>query len=377
MKKLFLAALLASSVLGPAVAADVAPAWLRVGPHTIYDGVTDDLVTGGLGAEAMLGAPPGYADPLHPTAAELRRAAHSKQNPEARWGENVLQAIRFAFFQLGQRDPGFTRANTLVIATGSSNGGGGGPLRGGEGRGERRPVDRRRRRARASGSEPFRRPGRRRARKERAARQRTHAARLLQLRQFVSALRSARSARHPASGTRRVRRQSLRVAARQGPSGRGYDRGSGEQVASSHARVWLGFRDRRRPRLWLFCRSRRDRNKICERSRTFRRARPNLRIQLRGRRQGWQTDGGVLFDLGLGQRVEVGEDLGPGRPWRGFAHRGDAVLQFLFQHQGEEAAGDVAADGLVEFVINRPRFEQALRCAERPLDIPLTLPLII
>jgi hydroxybutyrate-dimer hydrolase len=284
MKKLFLAALLASSVLGPAVAADVAPAWLRVGPHTTYDGVTDDLVTGGLGAEAMLGAPPGYVDPLHPTAPELRRAAlflhgssgqgfarlfgpnvdetsgavlrdqgkiageeylayaddgegrqnvamllqiprglssdgrclvavpvngssslfrdivdfgywglrhgcavvytdkghgdgfdfleadsvnlldgrqapakeagrdahfraelddpareaflrqfphrvafkaaHSKQNPEARWGENVLQAIRFAFFQLGQRDPGFTRANTLVIATGSSNGGG-------------------------------------------------------------------------------------------------------------------------------------------------------------------------------------------------------------------------------------------------------------
>ena len=33
------------------------------------------MVTGGLGAQAMLGAPPGYADPLHPTAAELRRAA--------------------------------------------------------------------------------------------------------------------------------------------------------------------------------------------------------------------------------------------------------------------------------------------------------------
>src|SRR6202034_2513411 len=78
----------------------------------------------------------------------------------------------------------------------------------------------------------------------------------------------------------------------------------------------------------------------------------------------------VLFDLGLGQRVEVGEDLWPGRAWRGFAHGGDAVLQFLFQHQGEEAAGDVAADGLVEFVINRPRFEQALGCAERPLHRP-------
>ena len=52
------------------------------------------------------------------------KAAHSKQNPEKDWGEDLLQAIRFAFYQLGQRDPGFTRANTLVIATGSSNGGG-------------------------------------------------------------------------------------------------------------------------------------------------------------------------------------------------------------------------------------------------------------
>ena len=258
--------------------------WLRLGPHTAYDGVTDDLVTGGLGADGMLGKRPGYADPLHPTAAELRRAAlfqpgsagqgfgrlfgpdvdettgektpgqgkiageeylayaddgegkqnvamllqipanlssdrrclialpvngsaslfrdvvdfgywglrrgcavvytdkghgngfdmleqdsvnlldgrqvpaseagrdahfladlddaarskflaewphriafkaaHSKQNPEKDWGEDLLKAIRFAFYQLGQRDPGFTRDNTLVIATGSSNGGG-------------------------------------------------------------------------------------------------------------------------------------------------------------------------------------------------------------------------------------------------------------
>ena len=56
-------------------AEDAAPSWLRLGAHTVYDGVTDDLVTGGLGADAMLGKRPGYADPLHPTAAELRRAA--------------------------------------------------------------------------------------------------------------------------------------------------------------------------------------------------------------------------------------------------------------------------------------------------------------
>ena len=265
-------------------AEDAAPSWLRLGAHTVYDGVTDDLVTGGIGADAMLGKRPGYADPLHPTAAELRRvalfqsgsagqafgrlfgpdideasgrklpgqgkvageeylayaddgedkqnvamllqvpanlstnrhclvaipvkgssslfrdvvdfgywglrrgcavvytdkghgngfdiletdsvslldgrqvpaaepghdahfradlddaarakflaqwphrvafkAAHSKQNPEKDWGEDLLKTIRFAFYQLGQRDPKFTRDNTLVIATGSSNGGG-------------------------------------------------------------------------------------------------------------------------------------------------------------------------------------------------------------------------------------------------------------
>jgi hydroxybutyrate-dimer hydrolase len=52
------------------------------------------------------------------------KAAHSKQNPEKNWGENVLHAIRFAFVELARRDSGFTRENTLVIGTGSSNGGG-------------------------------------------------------------------------------------------------------------------------------------------------------------------------------------------------------------------------------------------------------------
>jgi hydroxybutyrate-dimer hydrolase len=52
------------------------------------------------------------------------KAAHSKQNPEKDWGEDVLHAIRFAFVELGKGDPGFTRENTVVIGTGSSNGGG-------------------------------------------------------------------------------------------------------------------------------------------------------------------------------------------------------------------------------------------------------------
>jgi hydroxybutyrate-dimer hydrolase len=263
---------------------DLIPSWLHEGNRTHVDGQSDDLVTAGLGAKAMLGSPPGYAEPNRPTAAELRRAAlfykssegqgfgrlfgpninletgeiyqddgkiagdeilafnddgsgrqnvamllqiptnlsverrclvavpvngsaslfrdvvdfgfwglrhqcavvytdkghgngfhlldpdtvnlldgrqvpsgdagknahfradlddaarreflgkwpnrvafkaaHSKQNPEKDWGEDVLRSIRFAFVELSRRDPGFTRENTIVIGTGSSNGGG-------------------------------------------------------------------------------------------------------------------------------------------------------------------------------------------------------------------------------------------------------------
>lgn len=58
-----------------AQAAEPALSWLRLGPHAVFDGKTDDLVAGGLGGARMLGDPPGYADPVHPTAVELRRAA--------------------------------------------------------------------------------------------------------------------------------------------------------------------------------------------------------------------------------------------------------------------------------------------------------------
>ncbi|MFO1415676.1 MAG: 3-hydroxybutyrate oligomer hydrolase family protein [Burkholderiales bacterium] len=43
-----------------------------VGPAN-YDGVTDDLLTGGLGKTGLAGAAPGFADAQNPTAAELRR----------------------------------------------------------------------------------------------------------------------------------------------------------------------------------------------------------------------------------------------------------------------------------------------------------------
>jgi hydroxybutyrate-dimer hydrolase len=60
--------------------------------------------------------------------------AHSQQNPEADWGRNTLQSIRFAFWvlneQFGSKDTkgrtrvALDRRNTVVIASGISNGGG-------------------------------------------------------------------------------------------------------------------------------------------------------------------------------------------------------------------------------------------------------------
>jgi hydroxybutyrate-dimer hydrolase len=43
--------------------------------HTHYDGITNDLLTAGLGALGLQGAAPAVADPLHPTIEELRRVA--------------------------------------------------------------------------------------------------------------------------------------------------------------------------------------------------------------------------------------------------------------------------------------------------------------
>lgn len=60
--------------------------------------------------------------------------AHSKQNPEASWGTNTLQAIEFALFAINDRFGNknasgvsvstFTRDNTIIIASAISNGGG-------------------------------------------------------------------------------------------------------------------------------------------------------------------------------------------------------------------------------------------------------------
>ena len=61
--------------------------------------------------------------------------AHSRRNPEREWGEDVLDAVRFAFFILNEKyeprhqrrkdgRPAINRANTIVIASSVSNGGG-------------------------------------------------------------------------------------------------------------------------------------------------------------------------------------------------------------------------------------------------------------
>jgi len=53
------------------------------------------------------------------------KAANSKLNPESQWGEDVLRAIRYAFWQLNARDGGgWMSGDTLVIVSGNSNGGG-------------------------------------------------------------------------------------------------------------------------------------------------------------------------------------------------------------------------------------------------------------
>ena len=50
------------------------PTYLGSIKQTSYDGSSDDLLTAGLGKTGMAGALPAYANPLSPTAAELRRA---------------------------------------------------------------------------------------------------------------------------------------------------------------------------------------------------------------------------------------------------------------------------------------------------------------
>jgi hydroxybutyrate-dimer hydrolase len=54
---------------------NVLPSYLGTVTSTSYDGNSDDLLTAGLGKTGLAAAAPSYADPLKPTAAELRRNA--------------------------------------------------------------------------------------------------------------------------------------------------------------------------------------------------------------------------------------------------------------------------------------------------------------
>lgn len=54
---------------------NLAPAFLGAITATSYDGLSDDLLTAGLGASGLAGPTPAYADPARPTVSELRRNA--------------------------------------------------------------------------------------------------------------------------------------------------------------------------------------------------------------------------------------------------------------------------------------------------------------
>src|SRR5262245_23611521 len=67
-------AILASASLGLTISVAIAPAYAESNGvlHTRYDGLTNDLLTAGLGKTGLGSAtPPSIADPLHPTAEEL------------------------------------------------------------------------------------------------------------------------------------------------------------------------------------------------------------------------------------------------------------------------------------------------------------------
>lgn len=77
----FVPAALAAAVLaacggGDGASLNTKPAWLGTIKATTYDGTSDDLLTAGLGKTGLASpVAPAHADPLKPTAAELRRAA--------------------------------------------------------------------------------------------------------------------------------------------------------------------------------------------------------------------------------------------------------------------------------------------------------------
>ncbi len=94
----------------------------------LIDGIREDAETAGSASS--------FTAPLSETAATrfttqfpdriAFKHAHSRLNPEADWGQNVLTSIEFAFYVLNQEfpDADLTPDNTIVIGSSISNGGG-------------------------------------------------------------------------------------------------------------------------------------------------------------------------------------------------------------------------------------------------------------
>ena len=62
---------------------NVRPAYIGNVFKAMYDGKTDDLLTGGLGWDGLIGGPPQPLNPVAPTIAELRRLAIRLELPVA------------------------------------------------------------------------------------------------------------------------------------------------------------------------------------------------------------------------------------------------------------------------------------------------------
>lgn len=117
-----------------------AVAYVDKGTGNAYHDLTRDTVyddRGLLGPRATIGALTNFAAPVtfdlqNFAAVKPNRfaykQAHSGKNVESNWGRYVLQSIQFGFFALNDYLGGgtqrFTPANTIVIASGVSNGGG-------------------------------------------------------------------------------------------------------------------------------------------------------------------------------------------------------------------------------------------------------------
>lgn len=106
----------------------------------VHDLTTDtvNLVDGRRASAATAGSTSHFTAPLSAASREAFlqkfpgrvafKHAHSRQNSDATWGREVVRSVQFAFHELNRRyapqGKPLTRANTLVIATGNSNGGG-------------------------------------------------------------------------------------------------------------------------------------------------------------------------------------------------------------------------------------------------------------